>query len=109
MATESAHFAVTNTLVAATVDTITLDSYGVMVQIIHHGNVTDPLTFTIGAAANITTPVSEANDTYTVVSGTSLNVSWPLDVSGLSGGGVVKLISAGTAKYTVQVLNVRWQ
>lgn len=109
MATHTAHVAQTATLTGGAADTITFDSYGVMIQVVHHNTTTDPIYFTIGSAATAATPVSEADDNYVVMPGTSLNVSWPLEVSGVSGGAVVKLISAGNVKYTVQVLNVRWQ
>ena len=57
-------------------------------------------------AALVAAPVSGGNDSLCIESGSVLNLGWPLQSSGLLSA-VLKLISAGAVKYTVQVLDVR--
>jgi hypothetical protein len=92
MATYTADHSYHATLVAATVDTVTLTgSSGDYVQVVNRG-ATGDIYFTVDG----TTPVTAAADTYVVVPNTALTV-----YSG-DNQDKIKLISAGTPSYSVQ-------
>ena len=80
------------TLVAATVDTITLERDYSQVEIVNRG------TEDIWATVDGSTPVAAADDTIFVGTGQFLVLSMPTTGAGTD---VVKLISAGTPSYSV--------
>ena len=102
MANYTGNTAVHQTLVAQTVDTVTLTpanaAYG-EVTVVNRSGAAE-IYFTVGSGSNLpATPVVAANDTYVLpASMGSFSVPW----SGGSGGAVVKLISSGTPTYSVQ-------
>ena len=90
MAAVSAARIATATLVAATADAVTLTSKPQSAEVVHHGNVTNP----IYVRADGTTAVSAAAENEVVLPGERLRIGLPRT-------GILSIISAGTATYTI--------
>lgn len=95
MAAHSEVKAKTATLAAATADSVTLSGQRSFVEIVHHGDETDPIYFTVDSA--VAAPTAAADDTEVILPGERLRVG-PVR-AGVST--VVNLVSAGTPTYTV--------
>ncbi len=95
------------TLAAATVDSVLLQSFGAVIQVIHRdGASTTPIYFTTGPTVAATTAPTVAGDnTFVVLPGSVANVPWPTSSDGAKC--AVKLISAATDPYSVQVITAR--
>ena len=105
MAAYSVQSAKHATLAAGVVDTVTLASFGQVIEVVNR-SVADDLSFTFGAvAADVPNPTALGDNVYLVPAGRSLVVSWPVASSGASA--VVKLISAAAAPFSVQAIVVR--
>ncbi len=103
MASYSVQTAKHQTLVASTVDDVTLASYGRYIQVLHRGSATNPIYFTVGRTAAATaTPTAAGDNTFVAVAGVPVTVPWPIDSPGNAA--CVKLISAGAESYSVQVV-----
>lgn len=83
------------TLVAATADSVTLTGQAQFVEIVHHGDDTDPIYFTTGAA--VSAPTAAADDTEVILAGERLRIELPRQAEVR----VVNLVSAGTPTYSV--------
>lgn len=106
------------TLTASTVATETLTGWAPYVAISISSSVSGVANVTVGTSA-VANPVVGADDTYVVTSGDTLIVRNPIPRSGLQtvdstyttitnpsqGSTTVKLISAATLVYSVQLLN----
>lgn len=99
MASESGVLSATATLGAGTADTVTLTSGPGLVEVTHHGNVSNP----IYARGDGTAAVAAADENQVILPGQSLVVKANTIADGTSSGrkSTVSLISAGAATYTV--------
>ncbi len=107
MAAYTPQTAAHKTLAASTVDSVLLQSFGAVIQVVHRtpASVT-PIYFTTGATVATTTDPTVAGDnTFAVLPGFPIEVPWPAASDGAKC--AVKLISAGTDAYSVQVLSPR--
>jgi hypothetical protein len=102
MTAYNARFAKHATLGAATVDSVLLSWTGRRIQVANH-DAAAIIYVTVGGptVAGTTDPVSAADDTFVVRPASSTFIPWPTSTVGPV---CVKLISAGTPAYSVQVL-----
>jgi len=97
MATYSVTKSKTATLAASTIDSITVSDGCRTVEVVHHGDVTQPLYLTVGTAAGV--PTVAGSNFEVVLAGERLRLPSPpvrgdTDV-------VVSIICAGAATYSV--------
>jgi hypothetical protein len=107
MASYSVQTGAHKTLGAATVDDVTLNSYGAVIQIAHRlASSTTPLYVTFGATvASTATPTVGGDNTFVVPVGQIVSFPWPL--VGIGTTCAIKLICTAADPYSIQVIAAR--
>lgn len=106
MANYTAQVAKSQTLGAAAVDQVTLAQFGNQLRVMNRSaTATDIIWFTVGSVNNPpAAPTVAGDDCYACPASTAgVLVPWPASAGGTTPGVVVKLISATTPAYTIQL------